>query len=528
MTAMAMTMIEVDTEAGRVRRYIHGLEPAAATFVNFVVQEPAPSAVREFTTNGWDTVFAVRASDVNGAITRRATSPKTWEATLPASFVAPELLASGTFGTWQLATGGSGGIVNMAIPFECTITGTAAPVAVRGGVATVSVRLQYLPPEQGLPVCGSTPDSREGAHRLVLDRGTDSRRSVGALPVTVNSVTYAAPQQQDGLDGVLKEMLARSLNGHLDEFQHVFATVDIAGSAATDAFRWLKPTDRSYAYAEPTIGATLDNAVFAVLTMTECRSRGSALQQISPDAIPPGSRAGFTIAELLLMEKMILPNLAHEYPGTDASYFRLNSNSTQITNTKPFALPPARVGAVDYTPVMQTLRVTVSGDVIETYSYLRTNISPGIDAWAEITHYATLELKQNADGTQSIGYREAQPPVERTGHDVAVWVEVVSVAVDAIVGIATFGAAMAVKKIANVIVRVIVSILIGAVVAAIPAILSKIPQFIAGSLPLPPIDAFVANATSAVKWTDARDFKITNLSLNGALQLGGDPQFAAA
>ena len=523
MTTIPMTMIEVDTEQGRVRRYTHDIYPSEPLVL---LALPGVTPSREFSTNGWDAVFAIRAEDVNAAIARKGTSPKTWSVDIPGTHLSVGGQASGTFGAWQLTTGGTGGMVRMLIPFDCTVTAGTDQYVIRGGKARVDVKLRFVPPPAGAPVCPSNEESAAGTHELRVQ--SDSHDPADP-PVLIVSVTYeSSTPVESGLEDLLTRLLKAYLTTHLADFSHVFATVDLATLAAKDAFQWLKPTDRSYAYAEPEGARTLEGAVFAVLTMTECRSRSGASQAISPDAIPAGARAGFSISELLLMEKMILPNIHHEFPGTTDADFRLNSNATQITNVRQFALSPVRVGAVDYTPMMETLRITVTGDVIETFAHIRTNISPGVDAWADVTHYATLELKQNPDGTQTIGYREVQPPVQRTGHDVAVWVEVVTIAVDIIVGVATFGAGMAVKQIARVVVRVIVSILIGAVVAAIPAVLGKIPEMIAGSLPFPSIDPFVANATSPVKWSDAGDFKITKLVLNRALQMGGDPQFGRA
>jgi hypothetical protein len=59
----------------------------------------------------------------------------------------------------------------------------------------------------------------------------------------------------------------------------------------------------------------------------------------------------------------------------------------------------------------------------------------------------------------------------------------------------------------------------------VAAVLEKIPEWIADSVPdaLPDIDALVSNATASTTWTDATDFKISNVLLNGGLQLGGDP-----
>ena len=95
----------------------------------------------------------------------------------------------------------------------------------------------------------------------------------------------------------------------------------------------------------------------------------------------------------------------------------------------------------------------------------------------------------------------------------------------AIIGAVVGGVLVSVERI---IIRVVVAIIAGGIVAAIAGVLEKIPEWIAGDVPdgLPPITSFITNATASTKWNDSGDFKLTSISLNGALQLGGDPQLS--
>ena len=60
---------------------------------------PAASSKRDlaFNTNGWDTVFAVRLSDVNRAIQQSGVSPTTWQWNIPKSEFSPAIEATGRF-----------------------------------------------------------------------------------------------------------------------------------------------------------------------------------------------------------------------------------------------------------------------------------------------------------------------------------------------------------------------------------------------------------------------------------------------
>lgn len=52
-----------------------------------------------FHTNGWDTVYAIRLTDVNRAIAAKGTSPTNWSATIPKSRWSPQVDATGSFNT---------------------------------------------------------------------------------------------------------------------------------------------------------------------------------------------------------------------------------------------------------------------------------------------------------------------------------------------------------------------------------------------------------------------------------------------
>src|SRR5512140_1966483 len=64
--------------------------------------------VPQFHTNGWDTVYALRLSDVNAIMTARWGQeglPTAWTADLPASPFSGALHGAGTFSAWRLTRG---------------------------------------------------------------------------------------------------------------------------------------------------------------------------------------------------------------------------------------------------------------------------------------------------------------------------------------------------------------------------------------------------------------------------------------
>ncbi|MER6075951.1 TULIP family P47-like protein [Streptomyces sp. NPDC001817] len=467
-----------------------------------------------YNTNGWDTVYVIPLPDVNRAIADKKTSPASWSGHLDADpdGIFPAFNAGGGFGTWSLATGGSGSIIRMHIPFTATVTaGTGAPVNVTGGEAYIEVKLAYIPQ-------ATSPDGTEPNKLQVRTTGGSPDDPV----VTVTSVTYNPLTGHTWVANVLQQILQQWFNANLDQFQHVFATVNLGQEEASGDFKWLNPTETDYAYID---NADINKALLGVLCMTENRSSLGAVQEIAAGSIPPGSRASFNMSLERFMSKMVLPSLPAEFPHAGTNVFQLGNNDTQIAATSGFDLDPVSVAGTNYTPAVTSYRMTLNGSTMETYLYIHTPISPGIDAYCEITYYNTMALATKSDGSQSLTWIQAQPTDKKTWYTVASGLVIAEVVIDTI--LAVIGAVVSgiVATVERVIVRVLIGLLVGGVVAAVAKVLELTPEWIAGSVPdaVPSVNALVDGATKTTRWADSTDFKITEVVLNGGLQLGGNP-----
>ncbi|MEV0094836.1 TULIP family P47-like protein [Streptomyces sp. NPDC050738] len=464
-----------------------------------------------YNTNGWDTVYVVPIPDVNKAIASKKTSPTSWTASLPASMFTPKIDGTGSFGTWSLAQGGSGSIIRMRVPFTARLTSGTTNLQFSGGTAYIEVKLVYIP---------QAPSSKGTPNNLKV-------RTSGGSPddpvVTVSSVTYTSPTPYDqGMGNILQQLLASWFNANLQAFQHVFASVNLSAQAATGGFAWMNPTETEYAYID---NADINKALLGVLCMTENRSDEGTVQEIAAGAIPSGARASFNMSLERFMRKMVLPSLPAQFTNAPPNTFALGNNDTQITATSSFNLNKVRVGAIDYTPTVTSYKMTIQGSTMESYIYVHTPISPGIDSYCEITYYSGMQLATKNDGTQSLTWVQLQNPVEHTWYTVAPWVQITEAIADVI--LAVIGAVIGgiVPAIERTVVRVLVGILVGGVVSAVAAVLEHIPEWIAGSVPdsVPNLNALVSGATANQKWTDSKDFKLTQVVLNGGLQMGGNP-----
>jgi hypothetical protein len=502
--------ISVETAETAVRPPAPRLPSGLAPRLTSRLATRAAATTGGYTTNGWDTVYVIALPDVNAAIVSQKSSPTSWSATIQGGTFNPTINGTGSFGDWALTTGGSGSIVRMNIPFTATVVVGADTIHVAGGTAFVEVKLEYIPQP---PTDGSTPNNLK-----VRTAGGSQNDPV----VTVSSVTYTSPAQDDGLDNALVELLAQWMNANLMQFEHVFATVNLGLDEAKGDFAWLSPTTTSYAYLD---NVSISEALLGVLCMTEGRSAEDAVQEIGAGAIPQGARSSFNLSLERVMSKMVMPGLPLEFTHAPAGAFSLSEDATQITATQHFDLDAVKVGAIDYTPNVTAYAITVVDDVLQTTISVHTPISPGIDAYFSGTYFSNISLATKDDGTQSLTWTQAEDPQTNSWYTVATWVvitEAIASLILAVVGAIASGVAAAVE---SVVVKVLIGMLVGGVVAAIATVVSMIPTWIAGSVPgpAPSVSGLVDGATQPQKWADSAEFKITQAVLNGGLQLGGNP-----
>jgi Clostridium P-47 protein len=487
----------------------HLVSPTIALVHGNVKPMADPAPVISADTFGWDTVFAIRVSDVNRAIVKQSCSPHTFSAETCGCTMA------GDFGDWKICLRGDGHLVRFAIPIakgHFTMNGKTTDIS--GATAEVELRLEFLP---HAPEANAQPgDSR----KLVVKT---SPNVAGEAAVTVEALDLPKGHMEQVAQWTLQGMLEEWLNAHIADFGHIFSEVVLNAKVDKGSFDWLDAKYTSYAYLD---GPTDDTSMLGVLCLTRTSKPDQHVSQLSHAVIPQGARAGFLISETLLMERMILPALPHAFPGSTSSDFELTDKGTAARAKGKLAAPPVPHDGKTYYPVVEEFTVSIVGNELHVASLVSVELSAGIYGHMRSTHFVRLTLANKADGSQTISYEEARPPaIEQPtvtyseGVGVVGWVLVLfGVLVTLILSILTGGAFLIVAM-------AIVGLIIGAAVAApniVGLVLKKNMQS-----DVPSIDLLVLNSTAPIRWAGAGKFRLTGLQLNGCLQFGGDPAFAS-
>lgn len=464
-----------------------------------------------FQTNNWDTVFAANYTDLNAYIIKRMNEnpneyPTAWQANVPGSIINPPYSGKGNFGPWQLAIGvsTSGNEISMVLPLtSCTVTVNGIDYVIDGAVANASVTLNMIPDK-----------GNSNKNSLKVNTVGDGKNKI----LTVNSVSYTSPDSPD-FEGAIAALLESWASNNLVQFQHIFAIVNLNETAAQKGFQWLKPTTTTYSFIS---GSDLDSSVLGVLCMVNNNPRPSGPAILDTGAIPPGSRAGFNISQNMFLTQMVLPSLPGAF-DTQASSFAIVNDKITLASDKSVKMDDVSYLGVNYTPYLTDFSFSIDNEVIEIYSYVHVNVSPGIDSYVETTSRYTLLLGKNSKGEQSLTYLPVGSAVQHTSTTVADWVVWTEAIADIVLAIGTAVVGNAVSAIESAVTRAIVAVIVGGVVSAIAAVLEKIPEWIAGKVPdeLPSIDGLITDATNSYVWGDSADYKLTSAQLNGSLQLGG-------
>lgn len=471
--------------------------------VRAAVAPPATTA----DTLGWDTVFALRLPDVNRTLQKPGASPAQFSGVIDKD---SNYTVNGTFGLWQVGMEGDGQNIHLLIAVKnAIVTLGTAQSAVRSVTLRVEVTLRFLP---------QPPSANGQPHNLKINTTAASP----AEPVaSILSMSYDAGPALDPMwEALFKGAMNAWFNAHLNEFTHVFSTVNLNSRADRDDFQWLAPTYTNYAYLD---GDSPQDSFFAVLCMTEGRSQTGLTSTLSPAAIPQTQRASFVIAQERFLDKMIIPALPGAFVGASVSDFSLSADGLSVVNNRTLKSQDVSHGGITYHPSVSEVKVTISGSEILLYTLTDVEISPGITAHIENTSYQKLVIANRPDGAQVLTWQKTREPDTKHWVTKSLAVEIteailiiVGVIATAIATVLTGGAALFIAL-------VIIGLVVG-LAAATPDLIAQVSGN-AVSNKIPSIDLLVSNATSPIIWPGGSGYKLTDATLNGALQLSGDPGF---
>jgi Clostridium P-47 protein len=496
--------------------------------IHYPEQPVAAFAITPVTadTYGWDTVYAIPTTAMNQALTQQNLQIQFSESDTgvnPAS-------VSGTFGPWQLTNSGDGQIMGMVAPIATgTVAYNGTSYALDGAQLTFNVELDLIPSPVAANAAG-------GPMKMLLKVKTGLRRpsrlaAVGGLAVQAANITFSGAAPKNPVPAVTEGLLAQWLNANLNQFNSVFATVNIASKVDSGPLAWMNPTSVGYAFAPPVQPGA--DGTFAVLAMVLGDSAQGLPYQVSPNAIPSTAPSGYLISAQQFLGNMLLPGLSGAFPNAPAGTFALTA-STVIQNSQAFSISFQANGTTYTGNIAATnFNCSISGtQLVFSITGIDVLYSPGIHVNIDYNESLTVGLTKNPDGTSSLSLQQTQLSVTHTVTEEQ-WVQGIVIAANIvaaiIAGALAFGskerfAKLVTSKVAAWSLAILCGVLTGGIVAALVNIPSYLGLIADGKLnQLPALDPVIRSAYGQVQWPDSSGFTLISSGLAGSWQLGVNP-----
>lgn len=477
-------------------------------------------------TLGWDTVYAIRVPDLNSAIIKQKTSPKTFAVSEP---LGANSNLKGIFSDWQVTTGADGENMNVLVPATSgTFTFLSQDYDIGGAVFTALFHLNVIPPNPP----ATAPTKKGTTHQIVVsDKQINKHVPIVSLTKTIiptsTSSKWPAGLSVSAVTALIGSAMSTYLNDNISAFTQTFSAVDLNLKADKDTLQWLTPAFTSYAFADG--GKNINNSFFGVLTLTSDIGRADNLKhELAASAIPTAQRSAFLISQQLFMSQAIFPALPNAFKDASTADFELTNNNTEIINngSGKIELDSVKVGAINYHPFLETFDLVINTTELHTTIEVKVEISLGIHTYISINTWHGLHLEKKTNGKQTIGFSETRPytATHRTVTSPGVIItEFIAGLIISVVGLVVGKIAKTVAK------RIVIALIVAIIAGIITAIQLIITEVIAKSVAesMPDIDPLIQTGTNPIVWpTQESKFTVTAVQLNESVQLSGDPGFA--
>ncbi len=340
--------------------------------------------------HGWDIAYALSIDKVNKALANNnGTIPQTF------SFDEQGIEMRGTFGAWQIVTGGSGKLLRMNFPISSgTFSMPGQGEATLDGVTLVAeIDLTLLP---------------DGADKKKLAFNMKAVAKNGAIgPGLVYPINLLDPKHHLNTEqhSLVYSLLPGYLVEHAAQVSFVFANVNFAKPASNS---WLAPIESDYAY----VGKNDGSSFLAILSVTSQRDISGLERTLDPNVVTGTNNAGILISSDLFLQNVILPSMPQSFPGTSQNNFFFSNHTIHNRGTLPG--PDAKAGAITYHPKITEVSTNISG------GNLKTHIAGNADLHANITMTYSIDTSYstrfNADAQEVSFVQNGTPSSSHHAH----------------------------------------------------------------------------------------------------------------
>ena len=295
---------------------------------------------------GWDTAFAIDLAVANRALALSGES-------VLGGFTIDDpdglgVKAVGSFGPWQIAEGGSGQFVTLAIPIS------DGWFEQRGQERVELAGITFIA-SVALDLIGS---DRPEVEDLRFDVRAAGRVGDQPQPGVLTPIRIDDPDHRLNpiAEALFIAALTEDITRNANHISYVFATVNLVPPAADS---WLAPRRSAFAYADRADGS---GGALVILSVTTDRDIDGLPLSVDPSLLASGYEAAYGFSQALLLEHVVMPSLPEAFGhGATASAFTFDQSAGEIVNTRPLTLGTVTKGLIDYHPKVRTVRLGIRG-----------------------------------------------------------------------------------------------------------------------------------------------------------------------
>lgn len=227
------------------------------------------------------------------------------------------------------------------------------------------------------------------------------------IKVSIYQYTFPKIGKGSFWDLLINGIFSHYLNteGVISQFKHVFATVTINDKATGD-FKWLEPSDLSYAVFSPDSGATEDNSLFSMLCMTDNAKAPLNIQKSIDSQVFQGinkdANAVLCISPQKFSEHILIKTSKELFKGSSDSDFKYSTDGMEIYNVQELVMKNVEVN----NGVLKDLKISagnytirIMNDHLETIITNATYHESLYDVYINFNQKLRFETKQMPDNS---------------------------------------------------------------------------------------------------------------------------------
>ncbi|TPQ38687.1 hypothetical protein C2U70_08500 [Bradyrhizobium guangdongense] len=257
------------------------------------------------------------------------------------------------FNAWRIVSGGSDKKLHIELPVKTgTVATPLASGALDGVVIVAEIELAFV-----LNSSTKTSDLKFNFTSVTSQPNDPKAGSILIVTADRDKLLAKLPNGS-ALAMTLHDNVPLCLIANNAKLSYVFTSLNLT---PTGGGAWFKPQNTTYVYVQ---GGTGSSSYLALLGMVSSADTSKLPRAIDPSLCDGKNDVCIAFAGPVFLENVVKPKLPASYVGATAANFvmvDIPGVGSIIVNSGALICPPVRSGLIDYTPVLSSLGIGISG-----------------------------------------------------------------------------------------------------------------------------------------------------------------------